>query len=153
MIDIKDEALHWACEYEPGLDVDATPSRHARWGFEAGAAWMQRALGLEKITIINVDDYQAIYNGDKLIHYEDGPIGGAFLDLLGIDNEELYPEDLGLMADDFDQYTAPATLTELRQMGKDIRQESIKARLDDARQGVAEIEQELADLKWEDDDA
>ncbi len=103
MIDIEDSACQWSCDYEPGSDVDAIPQRHARAGFEAGAKWMQQAFGLEKITIINVCDYQAIYNGDTLIHYHDVPIGGALLDLLGIDNEELCPEDFGLTEDDFDR--------------------------------------------------
>lgn len=152
MIDIKDSAREWSTDYKPWED-NLSPQDYARHGFEHGAKWMQQAIGLKKITIINVCDYQAIYNGDKLIHYQDGPIGGDFLDLLGIDNEELYPEDLGLMADDFDAHTAPSTLTELHQMSKDIRQKSIEERLDEAHKEVAEIEQELSDLTWEDDDA
>ena len=150
MIDIEDSACQWSCDYEPGSDVDAIPQRHARAGFEAGAKWMQQAFGLEKITIINVCDYQAIYNGDTLIHYHDVPIGGALLDLLGIDNEELCPEDFGLTEDDFDYHTAPPTLTKLRQMPKDIKQSSVEERLHAAREEVAGIEQELADLGEED---
>lgn len=150
MIDIKDEALQWAGDYSPWED-DMSPQDYARHGFERGAEWMQRALDPEKITIINVCDYQAIYNGDELIHYHDVPIGGDLLDLLGIDNEELYPEDFDLTDDDFGTHTAPDTLTELRQMAKDTKQGSIEQRLDAARTEVAGIEQELADLG--DDDA
>lgn len=47
MPNIKDRALQWACDYEPSADA-LMPQRHARWGFEAGAEWMQRALEMGK---------------------------------------------------------------------------------------------------------
>lgn len=108
-------------------------------------------MSMEKITIVDVCDYQAIYLGDKLIHYHDAPSADGLLDLLGIDNEVFYPTDFDLTDCDFDDRTAPSTLTELRQLSKDIRQERIEQRLDAARMDVAGIEQELADLENDDD--
>lgn len=150
MIDIEDSAREWSIDYKPFEDEQGA-QEYARHGFEQGAKWMQQAIGLGKITIINVTDYQAIYNGDELIHYHDAPTGGDLLDLLGIDNEELYPEDFDLTDDDFDSHTAPATLSDMRQLSKDIREERILARLDAARMDVEAIEQELAVLGDEDD--
>lgn len=149
MIDIEYSAREWATDYKP-FDDEQGAQEYARHGFEQGAKWMQQAIGLGKITIINVCDYQAIYNGDELIHYHDAPFGSYLLNLLGIDNEEFHPEDLGLTADDFDNHDAPDTLTELRQLSKDTRQTEIESRLDAARTDVAGIEQELADLGDED---
>lgn len=142
MIDIEDSARDWAIGYKPWGDA-MLPQEYARHGFEQGAKWMQQAIGLKKITLVNLHTWQAIYNGDTLVYYQDTPFGGDLLNLLGIDNEELCPEDFDLSADDLDRAGMPGSLADLEGMST---RGLIEGRLSEALEAVASLQKELADL-------